>query len=187
MWAADHGADIINCSFGIDGRPWVLPDVVRAAIDKAVDRGRNGRGCVIFWAAGNGSELVSSDEWASYEKVITVAASTDQDVRASYSDFGPEVDVCAPSSGGKNSITTTSVGGYTDLFGGTSAAAPLTAGVAALLLSVNPNLTWSEIRDILCQSADRIDQENGKYDSNGHSDWYGHGRVNAHKALQAII
>lgn len=186
IWAADHGADIISCSFGYDNRPWIQPDIVRAAIDYCVEKGRNQKGCVIFWAAGNGGELVSTDEWASNEKVIAVGASTDQDVRAGYSDFGPEVDICAPSSGGRNSITTTSNGGYTNLFGGTSSAAPLAAGVAALLLSVNPNLTWQEVRDLLRQSADRIDPQNGRYDANGHSDWYGYGRVNALRALQAI-
>jgi hypothetical protein len=96
------------------------------------------------------------------------------------------LDICAPSSGGRNSITTTSNGGYTNLFGGTSSSAPLAAGVAALLLSVNPNLTWREVRTVLRQSADRIDPQNGRYDSTGHSHMYGYGRVNAFRALHAI-
>jgi len=183
VWAADQGADIISCSFGYDNRPWILPDVVRAAIDYALENGRNKKGCIIVWAAGNGNELISTDEWASYEKVIAVGASTDQDIRATYSDFGPELDICAPSSGGINSITTTSIGGYTSLFGGTSSAAPLVAGVAALVLSVNPALTWNEVRDVLCHSADQIDPVNGMYDTNGHSYLYGYGKVNAFKAL----
>lgn len=186
VWAASHNADIISCSFGYDHRNWVLPDIVRAAIDKVVDEGRQGKGCVIIWAAGNGNEPISSDEWASYEKVIAVAASTDEDIRAPYSDFGPEVELCAPSSGGRKGIMTTSIGGYTAHFGGTSAAAPLIAGVAALILSLNPNLTCLQVRKILRKSTDRIDVENGSYDVNGHSDLYGYGRVNAYKALQSI-
>ena len=186
VWAADNGADVISCSFGYDHRPWVLPDVVRDAIDYAAEYGRGGRGCVIVWAAGNGGESVSDDEWATYERVITVAASTDADLRASYSDFGPEIDVCAPSSGGTNGITTASVGGYTSHFGGTSAAAPLVAGVVGLLLSLNPNLRPEEVRAILRSTADRIDPGNGAYDENGHSHLYGCGRVNAAAALHGI-
>lgn len=185
-WAGANGADVVSCSFGYDGRRWVLPDVVRAALDQLADAGRGGRGCVVVWAAGNGNEPVSTDEWASYGKVLAVAASTDQDVRAPYSDYGPEVAVCAPSNGGVNGITTTANGGYTSQFGGTSAAAPLVAGVAALLLSVAPNLTRREVRDILCRSADRIDEAGGDYDASGHSPHYGFGRVNAHRALLAI-
>jgi hypothetical protein len=185
-WASAHGADVISCSFGYDNRPWILPDVVRSAIDGAVRTGRGGRGCVVVWAAGNGSEPVATDEWASNPNVIAVAASTDQDVRAPYSDYGPQLHVCAPSNGGSGGITTTSNGGYTNAFGGTSSSAPLVAGVVGLLLSVNPNLTWREVRDLLRDSAEKIDPANGRYDPSGHSPWYGYGRVNAHRALLAI-
>lgn len=185
VWAADHGADIISCSFGYDNRsgPWILPDIVRAAIDHAADNGRNGKGCIIFWAGGNGNESITTDGWACYEKNIAVAAVNDQGVRAYYSDFGPEVSICAPSNGGKNGIMTTSIGGYTDQFGGTSSAAPLAAGIAALQLSVNPNLTRQEVKNLILQSADKIDPENGAYDATGHSDFYGQGKVNAFKAV----
>jgi subtilisin family serine protease len=188
-WAADNGAHIINCSFGYDKRGReILPDIVRYAIDHATTQGRNGKGCIIVWAAGNGDEDIELDEWASYDKVIAVAASTDRDVRAWYSDFGNSVHVCAPSSGDSNnrSITTTSIAGYTDYFGGTSAAAPVAAGIAALLLSINPNLTWKEVKQILANSAEKIDQARRKYGRNGHSDLYGYGRLNAFNALAAI-
>lgn len=189
-WAAANGADVISCSFGHDNRPWVLPDVVRAGLEQAAGKGRGGRGCVIVWAAGNGNERIDSDEWASHPDVIAVAASNDQDVRSAYSDFGPAVHVCAPSGDwGRNGITTTTttaLGRYTDDFGGTSAAAPLVAGVVALVLSVNPNLTAAEVKDLLRRGADRIDVASGTYDGGGHSDWYGYGRINASKALHAI-
>jgi hypothetical protein len=94
--------------------------------------------------------------------------------------------VCAPSSGGTHGITTTTIGGYTSHFGGTSSAAPLAAGIAALLLSVNPSLRWDEVRDLLRRSADRIDTAGGRYDARGHSPAYGYGRVNALRALHAI-
>ena len=185
-WAWQQGADIISCSFGYDGRPWTLPDVVRAALEDAVAEGREGRGAVVVWAAGNGDEPISDDEWASHPDVLAVAASTDMDRRAPYSDFGPEVDVCAPSSGGMRAISTTSNGGYTSYFGGTSSAAPLAAGVGALLLSVCPSLTGAEVRAILRASAVVIDPEDGGYDESGHSPYYGFGRVDAALALRSI-
>ena len=185
-WAADHGADVISCSFGHDGRPWVLPDIVRAAIDYAAESGRGGKGCVIVWASGNGNELVSTDEWASYEKVIAVGASTDEDVRAPYSDFGPELDVCAPSSGCRQQRHHHGERRVHEHVRWHVVGRPLVAGVAGLLLSANPNLRWHEVRHLLRQSADRIDQVRGDYGADGHSDWYGYGRVNALRALQAI-
>jgi subtilisin family serine protease len=181
-WAANKGADIINCSFGVAGR-WVLPDIVRSALDYAVSNGRNGKGCIIVWAAGNENEPISYDEWASYDKVIAVGASTDRGVRAFYSDFGLELDVCAPSNGGTKGITTTTIGGYRNDFGGTSSAAPLVAGVVGLMLSVNPELTWIEVAAILRKSCDEIDPNYGAYNIEGHSEFYGYGRINAYKAV----
>lgn len=186
VWAADAGADVINCSWGIDGRPWVLPDVVKEALSHVTTHGRGGRGCAIFWAAGNGDEPVSGDEWASSPYTIAVAASTDQGRRAGYSDFGPEIAICAPSSGGVNGISTAVNGGYTIRFGGTSSAAPLAAGVAALVLSLAPNLRWHELRDLLCKSARKVDPDGGSYDERGHSAFFGYGQVDAYAALLAI-
>jgi subtilisin family serine protease len=185
-WAADQGADVISCSFGIDGRPWVLPDVARAALVYATEHGRGGKGCPIFWAAGNGSELITNDEWASSPYTIAVAASTDQGRNASYSDFGPEVSICAPSSGGASGIVTAINDGYTGSFGGTSAAAPIAAGVAALLLSLSPNLRWQEVRDLLQRTARHIDSSGSRYDARGHSDAYGYGQIDAGSAMQGI-
>lgn len=185
-WAANNGADVINCSFGVDRKPWILPDVVRDVLNTITTLGRNGKGCVVVWAAGNGNEDVGSDEWATHPNVITVAASTDFDRRATYSDYGKEIDVCAPSSGGINGITTTKNGGYWSRFGGTSAAAPIVAGIAALLLSLDNELTAKEIKEKLISSADKIDRQSSSYSSNGHSNLYGYGRVNARKALETV-
>lgn len=186
VWAADHGADVINCSWGIDGQSWILPDIVRAAFQYATTHGRKGAGCPIFWAAGNGNESVSMDEWASSEYTIAVAASTDQATRAFYSDFGPEVDVCAPSSGGANGISTAINGGYTTTFGGTSSAAPLAAGIGALILSLAPHMRWFELRDLLRATARKIDVDGGTYDDRGHSPQYGYGQVDAFLAVLAV-
>jgi subtilisin family serine protease/subtilisin-like proprotein convertase family protein len=86
-----------------------------------------------------------------------------------------------------------SPGSVTDSFGGTSSACPLVAGVAALVLSVNPDLTAKQVKDLLQRSADKIvDNEPdpqfgntyGTYDTSGHSPWFGYGKVNAQRAVQ---
>lgn len=85
---------------------------------------------------------------------------------------------------------------FADDFGGTSSACPLVAGVAALVLSANPDLTAQEVKRILQETADKIvdpdpdpqlKQRKGSYETNGHSLWFGYGKVNAFKAVQAAL
>ncbi len=207
QWVCDQGADIISCSWGPSDIPsnptYYLADNVRAAISYCVRDGRNGKGIPIFWAAGNGNQLVTPDGYASNPDVMAIAASNDQERKASYSDFGPEIFICAPSNGGTQSIFTVDRRGnegynpnraavpsnnkdYTGIFGGTSSATPLVAGIAALILSQDPSLTRDQIKEILKNSADKIDRNGGNYDSQGHSTIYGYGRVNAARALSQI-
>jgi subtilisin family serine protease len=216
IWAATHGADVISCSWGPpDGDWWdpndpvhrqvvPLPDSTRLAIDWAVTNGRNGQGCVITWAAGNGNESVDNDGYASYEKVIAVAACNARGKRSVYSDFGQAVWCAFPSNdfvsppvpgiwttdrsgaAGYNPGQATkgdAAGNYINDFGGTSSACPGAAGVAALVLARNPTLRWDEVKDILRRSCDRIDPAGGRYDASGHSPVYGYGRVNARTAV----
>lgn len=190
--AKNNGAQILSCSYNFtnDGSGFIpLPDVVYAAIDDAASTGRGGKGCVIIFAAGNDT---SSSEFSGYNlhpKVIVVGATTNQGVKSDYSNFGPSIDVCAPGgpdAGDMMTVDRTGAAGYssssyTSSFNGTSAATPVVAGVAALLLSNEPNLTRLQVRQRLIDSADFIGGVT--YDSNGHHDWYGYGRVNAWKAL----
>jgi subtilisin family serine protease/subtilisin-like proprotein convertase family protein len=220
VWAAQNGADVISCSWGPPDGDWFdpsdplhqqvvpLPDSTRLAIDYAVTQGRNGKGCVVLFAAGNGNESVSNDGYASYERVITIAACNDRGTRSAYSDYGPAVWCCFPSNHGDPSLTpgiwTTdrtgnlgynpgietrgdTLGNYTNTFGGTSSACPGAAGVVALMLARNPSLTPDEVRDLLRRSCDPIDPEGGAYDENGHSDFYGYGRINARLAVELAI
>ncbi len=82
---------------------------------------------------------------------------------------------------------------FTPYFGGTSSATPVVAGVAALVLSANPDLTAQEVRRILEQTADKVIDPDpdpqlgvrlGSYDRNGYSQWFGYGKVNAYQAVR---
>ncbi|WP_020680042.1 proprotein convertase P-domain-containing protein [Marinobacterium rhizophilum] len=151
--------------------------------------------------------------FAAHEDVIAVAASSSLATKSAYSNWGREITVCAPSNNvpprtyprvtvpvsGRGIVTTDRVGpsgysstDYTAGFGGTSSACPTVAGAAALILSANPNLTAGEVREIMQSTADKIIDNNpdpqlgnlfGTYDGNGHSQWFGYGRVNAFQAV----
>jgi subtilisin family serine protease len=223
QWAADHGADVISCSWGpADGDWWdpsdpvhrqrtLLPPSTKLAMDYAIANGRGGKGCVILFAAGNGNESVDNDGYASYEKVLAIAACSDRGRRSVYSDMGQAVWCSFPSSDAgwpeqnhpdplTPGIYTTDrlsrlgynvgsandgdpAGNYTNSFGGTSSACPGAAGVVALVLSVNPALKWNEVREILRQCCQKIDPQGGEYDAAGHSRFYGHGRLDAQQAV----
>jgi hypothetical protein len=136
-----------------------------------------------------------------------VAASTSKDRHASYSNRGRFVTICAPSNGDWPLIAArawwdegTSLRGPGDLkywadgrsrgnrykhFGGTSGATPLVAGICALMLTANPDLTAKEVKEILIKTTDKIG-EPYEY-QNGHSVKYGHGRVNAEKAIAEVF
>lgn len=223
-WAAEHGADIISCSWGPEDGDWrnphdprhrrvvPLPASTRLAIDHALSNGRGGKGCVVLFAAGNGNEPVENDGYASYPGVIAVAACNDRGTRSVYSDYGSAIWCAFPSndyghqpfghpppwtsgiwttdrsgSPGYNHGDTArgdSAGDYTSSFGGTSSACPGAAGVAALVLSANPDLTSGQVKDMLKRACDRIDVQNAGYDASGHSRWYGFGRLNARRAVE---
>jgi subtilisin family serine protease len=204
-----HKADVISCSWGppdaYQDEFWPMPRITQFVINICVKHGRRHKGIPIFFAAGNGNEPLALDGYANYKNVIAVAACTNQDQKAWYSDYGENVWVTAPSSGGTLGIFTTDRTGpdgyswdsdYTVDFGGTSAAAPLVAGIAALMLSVNPDLTVAQIKEILKETAVKINQAEPKtyqdywgndysdeYEQSGHSLVYGWGRVDAGAAV----
>jgi subtilisin family serine protease len=224
-WAADNGADVISCSWGPQDGEWYnpsdplhnrsvpLPASTKLAIDYATIQGRGGKGCVILFAAGNGNESVDNDGYASYERVVAIAACNDRGKRSIYSDFGNAVWCAFPSSDLQGNslvpnpapltpgIWTTDrtgnlgynrgssladgdvTGNYTNSFGGTSSSCPGAAGVAALILAVNPNLRWQEVKDLFKRSCDKIDPSGGQYNANGWSKFYGYGRLNAETAV----
>lgn len=201
-----NGADIITCSWGTTDSTFSLGSVKEAAIARAAREGRNGKGCVILFAVGN-DDLDYVNFYAAHPDVIGVGASTSKDEYASYSNRGRQVSVCAPSNGDWPIIAARAWWdkGMTDYsgnqkfwydgrsrgdlykhFGGTSSSTPLVAGICALILSANPDLTAKEVKQILQQTADKIGNP-AEYNSIGQSLKYGYGRVNADKAVAEAL
>lgn len=200
QYAINNAADVVSCSWSAGAWNFPLSTKMNAIIHKAATQGRsNNKGLVILFAAGNEDRplkgekdaKISHQGFALHPDVIAVAASNSLDQRAYYSNYGPEITICAPSSGspGRGVVTTDRRGtqgyssnDYTYSFGGTSSATPLTAGLAGLILSANKELSSAEVRDIIMQTADKIQPDTGNY-VDGHSDLFGHGRINAEKAV----
>ncbi len=241
-WAIEQGADVISCSWSPASIYFSLSRRISQAVNRAATQGRNGKGCVVVFSAGNanrpiegkveesgwpGNLIKGLTSWLSgfavHPDVITVSACTSLNQKAAYSNWGRHISVAAPSNNaspnmalssgtfdtgppirvqllGRAVLTSDRTGdqGYTtdDFtgFGGTSSACPLVAGIAGLMLSVNPDLTAAEVKQILQSTADKIidkapdpqlGQRYGTYDSNGHSFWFGYGKVNAAAAVKA--
>lgn len=170
------GADVISCSLGPNGADWTMESVLEDALIFAVTRGRGGKGIAIFWAVSNGTFPIDRDEVSASPHTISVGRSRSDDT-ADGSAFGPELDFLAP---GVDVFSTVSGGGY-GFNSGTSFAAPLAAGAAAVVLSKNPALTGQQLRFILQKSCDKVGPM--PYNAQGRNDQYGFGRVNLFKAL----
>jgi len=189
-------ADVISCSWSGP----VSPDLEFALQD--VQSARGGRGAVVVAASGN-EELQRVEYPASDPNAIGVGACTDADEHSWYSNAGRELSVAAPSDGGELGIYTTDVsipnrgfnvgtsragdarGFYTNDFGGTSAATPLVAGIAALMLSKNARLERKEVKAILEATARKIGAD--PYDRDGFNVKLGHGCVDASAALEHAL
>ncbi|HMA91728.1 MAG TPA: S8 family peptidase, partial [Polyangiaceae bacterium] len=167
-YAATHGANIINMSFG--GHETF--NGARAAIDYAVARG------VLLVASANNWSSEEYNYPAVYQDVLAVAATDPNDRRASLSNYGSWVDIAAP---GQAVFSTFPPSSYMAV-SGTSQAAPIVAGVAALVKSVHPGWTAEQVRAQLLASADDLDALNPDYVG-----LLGAGRVNAARAVGAVI
>lgn len=150
QYAIDNHADVINMSL-TSGKDSVmkctqLPELQKTINDAVLQN------VVIVVAAGNGSRDASFEVPPSCSNIIVVGSSDPQDKRYPTSNYGARVDLAAPGVG----IMSTIPGGAYDLKTGTSMTAPHVAGVAALLLSLNPGLTPPQVRDCLVNYADSI-------------------------------
>ena len=178
-----RGADVLNMSFTLASSSAMSDSFVWAAAN-----GRGGLGLPMFAATGNWSASTIGYP-ASHSDTIAVGASTDSDLRPGYSNYGAGLDFVAPSDGGANGITTTDrtgaagygSGDYATTFIGTSTSSSLAAGVAALLLAEDQNLTADEIRQMMRDTAEKIGGVT--YNSSGFHQEYGYGRINALGAM----
>ena len=164
IYAADHGVKVINISIGGTSSDAYMQSAMNYAWSK---------GAVIVAAAGNSGNTTPMYP-AACTNVVAVAATTSTDTRASFSNYGSWITLAAP---GSSIYTTTNGGGYGSV-SGTSFASPITAGLAALVFSVNPTLTNQQVVDILKQNADDLGTA-------GFDTTFGFGRINVQKSLQA--
>jgi subtilisin family serine protease len=163
-YAADNGAKVMNISIAGPSPSSTLQNAVHYAWD---------RGAVVVAAAAN-SGTDTPYYPAACSNTVAVSATTSTDALASWSNFGDWVDVSAPGV----SIGTTKRGGTYGYYSGTSFASPITAGLVALIMSVNPSLANDQAVEILEQNADDLGAAG--FDPN-----YGHGRINVNESLLA--
>ena len=172
QYASQMGAKIANNSWGGAANSLALRDAIIAA---------NQAGMLFIAAAGNNTTGVNNDTTPTYPanypiaNVLSVAATTNSDGLASFSNFGPRtVHVAAPGAGIYSTVPNR---GYA-LLSGTSMAAPVVAGMAAILLAANPNLTVAQVKDAILTGADPIAGLSTRVVTGG--------RVNLFRSVQAI-
>ena len=159
IYAADNGAQIINCSWGIPVYNQIEQDIINAVWEEDV---------LIIAAAGanqNQQEIFP----AAYEHVMAVAATDQNDHLASFSSYGTWIDICAP---GVDILMTWDDG--FEILSGTSFSSPIVAGLAGLLRAWYPYYTNDETQQLIEDSADSIDHLNPGYEG-----LLGAGRINA--------
>src|SRR3989441_1325401 len=172
IWAADHGAKVINLSLGTNETP-IEPTDIHLAIDHAWSKG-----ALIVAAAGNAG-IGTLDYPARLPEVVSVAAIDESGRRASFSNYGTGLDLSAPGTridtlnGGNNNLNNV------HSLQGTSFSTPFVSGVAGLLLSAEPGLTNVQLWNILNMTAV---QPVG----NGYNKDYGWGVVSARNAIAAL-
>ncbi|WP_449539704.1 S8 family serine peptidase [Ferdinandcohnia sp. Marseille-Q9671] len=161
LYAADIDADVINMSLGGGGYNQSMDEAVQTAA---------AQGTIVVAASGNdGASSISYP--AAYSSVIAVGSVTSNRTRSSFSNYGSGLELMAPGS----SIYSTYPNGRYSTLSGTSMATPHVAGVAGLIRAANPNISVSEARQILRDTA----QSAGSFTQ------YGYGIVDAHAAVVA--
>jgi len=165
-FAADQGIRVINISLGGSSSSSTMQNAINYAWTK---------GTLVFACTMNNATSTPYYP-AACEHVVAVSATTSSDTRASFSNYGNWIDIAAPGA----SILTTNRGGGYGYWNGTSFASPIAAGLAGLIISANPDLTNTQVVEIITQNADDLGDP-------GFDQYYGYGRVNAHASLVAAI
>ncbi|MFJ7637353.1 S8 family peptidase [Peribacillus sp. NPDC097225] len=164
-YAVEYGANIINMSLGGFNYSYSEDQAIQYAHDM---------GLVIVAAAGNEDTYWNSYP-ASYENVISVSATSKKDRIADYSNYGTNIDLAAPGDSIYSTLPYKSYGYMT----GTSMAAPIVTGVAALVWGNKPTLKNTQVEERLFSTSDDLGKK-------GKDDLYGNGRVNAKRAVNYV-
>ncbi|KAI5294503.1 pheromone processing endoprotease, partial [Ascosphaera acerosa] len=187
---------VYSCSWGPvdDGTTMDEPGLlIRRAIVNGVQAGRQGKGSVFVFAAGNGAANEDNCNFDGYTNSIysiTVGAIDREDKHPYYSESCSAQLVVAYSSGSGDAIHTTDVGleSCSERHGGTSAAGPLMAGVISLALSANPNLTWRDVQYLVVETAVPFSLDSGDWQDTSigkkFSHMYGYGKVDAYSLVK---
>lgn len=189
--AADLGAQVINLSLGGLEYSSALQNAVNYALT------RPGGGALVVAAAGNCAQGATIPACgyrnnpdfypAAYPGVLAVAASDHFDAWATYSGYKSYVGLAAPGGTSWDPVWSTARGGYAYL-SGTSVAAPLVSGAAALVWTMAPAATYQQVADILKGTADKVgtNPQTGQpipYFA-GRNDYFGYGRLNVGQAVR---
>ena len=165
VYAVDHGASIINCSWGGAGGGNFGQDVINYAA---------AQGALVVAAAGNDGIDVAQYP-SSYDNVFSVASTTATDRASNFTTYNYSVDVSAPGSG----IYSTTYNNSYNSYDGTSMASPITAGAAAIVKSYYPNYIGMQVGEKLRVTADDVYSKSGTR----FKDKLGKGRINLYRAL----
>ncbi len=175
IWAADHGANVINMSWGGPGYSQTGQNIMNYAYNK---------GCVLVASAGNDGNTTLNYP-ASYNHVISVASTDSDDGLSYFSQRNTSVDVCAPGGfdASWNNIWSCGYESSSDYVGmqGTSMSSPIAAGLCGLMLSSDSNMTPDKLEAILKATCHNIDAQNSSNTQN-----IGAGRIDAYAAIQAV-
>jgi len=185
-YARSVGAAVVSNSWGYV-EAVSAPPMLAEIIEALHDEGRDGRGTLVLFSAGNDSRALGDEEITGLRGVVTVGAVTLFDDAAPFSNFGASVDLTAPT----GTLTTDLSGAdgendsdYTSLFGGTSSSCPVAAGVAGLLFSAAPEATAAEVGQVLRETAEPAPFASP--DADGHDPLYGYGILDPVAALREI-
>lgn len=178
VWAYQNGVDIISNSWGSSTEH----PAINTAIADAFKYGREGKGCIVVFAAGNGgNEIPVAYPANCNDKIIAVGALDTVGNVARFSQTGAKLDVVAPGV----AILSTVPNNQVVSWDGTSMACPHVAGLAALILERNPRLTVTQVNDIIEKNTKKVgtDEYNEVHKNGTWNRKYGYGLIDAEKAL----
>jgi hypothetical protein len=172
-------AGVVNNSWGYT-EAIAAPRALQEAIARVVEESRGGLGGVVVFAAGNDDREIIDGEPCTLDGVLCVAATDSYGNPTNYTNFGPAIDLAAPSA----TVTIAPGDALLTTFGGTSAASPVAAGFAAWMLSARPDLSAAEVLAAMTDTAYK--RGTVKFDDEGHSDDYGQGELDPAAVIDAL-